>query len=208
MTQPTETERVSTSQGLVMHLAKRYARCGSEWDDLVAAGNFGLVRAHRKYDPSDGRWAPYASLWVRSFMQREISKGSRTIHISHHTVTKMRKEGKPTREYLARLDAPGRQNDDGDNLHETIAGDSPDPELETGQSELRELVERIMFGLSDRERSVVEAYFFDCKSLEDIGPIIGASRERARQIRNRSLEKMRRAATQMGLARELAEVVG
>jgi RNA polymerase sigma-32 factor len=51
-------------------MASRLSGYGIALDDLVAAGNVGLVVAADKFDPALGnRFATYASWWIRSSMQ-------------------------------------------------------------------------------------------------------------------------------------------
>lgn len=55
---------------LVVKMASRQSGYGIALDDLVAAGNVGLVVAADKFDPALGnRFATYASWWIRSSMQ-------------------------------------------------------------------------------------------------------------------------------------------
>jgi RNA polymerase sigma-32 factor len=55
---------------LVAKLAVRFKGYGMPFEDLVAAGNVGLVQAADKFDPDRGvRFATYASWWIRSAMQ-------------------------------------------------------------------------------------------------------------------------------------------
>ena len=58
---------------LVARLAARYRGYGMAFEDLVAAGNVGLVQAADKFDPDRGnRFSTYASWWVRSAMQEYV----------------------------------------------------------------------------------------------------------------------------------------
>jgi RNA polymerase sigma-32 factor len=58
---------------LVVKLAVRYRGYGMPFDELVAAGNIGLVQAADKFDPDRGnRFSTYASWWIRSAMQEYV----------------------------------------------------------------------------------------------------------------------------------------
>lgn len=55
---------------LVVKMAARLRGYGMPFDELVAAGNVGLMQAADKFDPALGnRFATYASWWIRSSMQ-------------------------------------------------------------------------------------------------------------------------------------------
>lgn len=57
---------------------------------------------------------------------------------------------------------------------------------------LRSSIEKNMDILSDKEKHVVEEYYFKGKSLQEIGEAMGRSRERIRQIKDDALAKLRR----------------
>jgi RNA polymerase sigma-32 factor len=58
---------------LVVKMAWRLRGYGMPFDELVAAGNLGLVTAADKFDPKQGtRFATYASWWIRSAMQEYV----------------------------------------------------------------------------------------------------------------------------------------
>src|SRR5450432_1878727 len=53
----------------VVSIAFKYHRYGLPLAELVAEGNFGLVHALQKYDPSRGtRFVTYASYWIRAYI--------------------------------------------------------------------------------------------------------------------------------------------
>ena len=54
----------------VVEIARRYRRySGATLDDLIAEGNFGLVKALAKFDPERGtRFVTYAVYWIRAYM--------------------------------------------------------------------------------------------------------------------------------------------
>jgi len=53
-------------------------------DDIIQEGNFGLIHAIDKYDPSKNtRFATYASHWIRQYISRFLSDKRRDIHLPH-----------------------------------------------------------------------------------------------------------------------------
>ena len=62
-------EIVRASLPSVVMIAQRYRRYGLREGELVAEGNFGLMRALTKFDPSRGnRFMTYATYWIRAYV--------------------------------------------------------------------------------------------------------------------------------------------
>ena len=68
---------------LVHKLARRYAWCGADYEDLVAEGFLGVAIATSRFDPERGvKFITYAHHWIRGKVQRAADK-----HIKAHTDT-------------------------------------------------------------------------------------------------------------------------
>lgn len=63
-------------RGLLKHvvsIARRYQRYGLPLSDLISEGNFGVVRALEKFDPTRGNlFMTYASYWVRACILQHV----------------------------------------------------------------------------------------------------------------------------------------
>jgi RNA polymerase sigma factor (sigma-70 family) len=83
-------ERLITSNlRLVVKLAHGYAGFGMAFEDLVAEGNVGLIRAADRFDPERGvRFGSYAALWIKQAMRSGLSERSRTIRVPSHILEK------------------------------------------------------------------------------------------------------------------------
>ncbi len=67
---------------LVVAIARRYVGRGLDLADLIAEGNFGLLRAVEGYDPAmNTRFGTYASYWVRQSIQRALVNTGKAIRI-------------------------------------------------------------------------------------------------------------------------------
>lgn len=59
----------------VVTIALKYRHYGVAVSDLIAEGNFGVVHALRKFDPTRGiRFVTYAAHWVRAYMLDHVIK--------------------------------------------------------------------------------------------------------------------------------------
>jgi RNA polymerase primary sigma factor len=100
-------EMVEGNLRLVVNIAKKYARAGVPFQDLVQEGNIGLMRAVDKYDYKRGfKLSTYASWWIWQAVTRIIQNQAQTIRIPVHMEAMinevarayrglMREEGRP-----------------------------------------------------------------------------------------------------------------
>lgn len=68
-------EFIKKNQGLVIHIAKKYAFSPEILPDLIAEGNMGLIRAIEKFDfRKKVKFGTYAYFWIKRFVLRAIMK--------------------------------------------------------------------------------------------------------------------------------------
>lgn len=73
---------VEHNLALVINLAKHQMGRGLCFDDLIQAGNEGLIRASEDFDYKKGyRFSTYACWWIRGSISKAISNEGRTIRI-------------------------------------------------------------------------------------------------------------------------------
>ena len=77
---------------LVVPIAKKYHRQGTEFLELIEEGNLGLMHAIDKFDPEKGyRFSTYASYWIEQSIRRAVEEQSKTIRIPPHAWEALRK---------------------------------------------------------------------------------------------------------------------
>lgn len=60
---------------LVTAVAKPYWEMGMNWEELIEAGNEGLIKAAERYDKDRGfKFASYAVYWIRQSMKTRIEE--------------------------------------------------------------------------------------------------------------------------------------
>ena len=192
----------------VITVAKQYQNQGIDLSDLIAEGNFGLMKAIKNFDwTKKNRFISYAVWWIKQSILQSLNDNSRTIRLPVNVVQDMQKEKKLNEKTNGELsekfatlpriiDLDMHINEDGDTLIDVIKNenvDSPDEVFST-KDILKEKMLRIMSVLDDREKVIVEDYYGitgTSRTLEDIGTDFGLTKERVRQIKEKALRKLR-----------------
>jgi RNA polymerase sigma-32 factor len=97
------------------------------------------------------------------------------------------------------LNLPLTQQDGSEQMQDCLVDPSPDPESQLSETvdreRIRSALEDALAALTSRERHIIEARFLAerPKTLDELGPTFGVSRERIRQIEVRALQKIRGA---------------
>ncbi len=101
------------------------------------------------------------------------------------------------------LDAPAGEKEDGSLgvLLEDLQ--APQPQEELIREELKHTMEELLAMLNPRQQQVLRLRFgMDdgaCHSLEEIGGMLGVSKERARQIEHQAMDKLKKLGADLGL---------
>ena len=107
---------------------------------------------------------------------------------------------------ICSLDAPAGEEDTlGVLMEDTL---SPQPYEQLVREELAQTMDRLLSMLDERQKWLLRLRFGmedgHCHSLEQIGILLGVSKERARQIEKQAMDKLKKLGADMGLEEFLA----
>jgi RNA polymerase sigma factor (sigma-70 family) len=166
----------NTNLALVLAMAKRTRASSVEFGDLVSEGNMALLRAIDKFDVSRGfKFSTYAC--------RAILKAFSRIGIKNTRL----------RALFTEFDSKSEKSDYLEKKRQTHEEDCVD--------EVRLIIRENRANLTEMEQDVIAHRFAvgndrnstdsETLTLQQVGVIIGVTKERSRQIQNRALEKIR-----------------
>lgn len=208
---------VKANLRFVISVAKEYQGQGIPLVDLINEGNYGLIKAAKKFDHTRGfRFISYAVWWIKQSILQCLSENSRTVRLPvniTNQLSKVKKEiasfeqhhhRKPTQldMDLSVLNHPTcgslneKINEDGDEVLDLIEDDSferPDADFYSDEI-LRNNIDNTLGVLSEREKNIIYMYFGidgSPMTLEQIGQEYSLTKERIRQIKEKSLRKLR-----------------
>src|SRR3972149_110790 len=160
---------VRSNLRFVVSVAKKYQNQGVSLSDLINEGNLGLIRAAHKFDETKGiKFISYAVWWIRQAILQALAEQSRIVRVPLNRAGTLHRIGKRSSALLQEL---GRE------------------------PTLPESSEEVLGGLKEREAKILRLYFgLDSQepmTLEEIGSMLGITRERVRQIKEKALARLR-----------------
>ena len=178
---------VRVNMPLVLAMAKRTRITGADFSDLVSEGSLALLRSVDKFDCRRGyKFSTYA---CRSILKSFSRVAARTA----------RHRGR----FPAEFDPALEKSDFLEQKRSSVEGDCI--------AEIRTILGDNLAKLSEVERQVIRARFAldepsngqtpKGKTLEEVGALIGVTKERVRQIQNKALDKLRNVLEEVVLAR-------
>jgi RNA polymerase sigma factor (sigma-70 family) len=185
-TQQMRADIIRANTSLVLAMARRSRNSGVELTELVSEGNLALLRCVDKFDAARGfKFSTYACRAILASFSRASAKAARFR--SH---------------FPAAYDPAVERSDYLDRKRERIELDCVD--------ELRQILFENTADLSSVERRVLDARFSldretghvttRRRTLDQVGELLGVSKERVRQIQNQAMHKLRAVLEQRLLA--------
>jgi len=180
----TRSEIIQLNVPLVLSMAKRSRLSGIDFNELISEGNLALIRSVEKFDVERGfKFSTYACRAILKSFSRVIMKASRYRGL-----------------FPVELNTDLEQSDFVEQKRVVVEEDCVD--------ELKHILGSNLARLNDVERTVIRERFavgelvFDDKSktLEQVGLMIGVTKERVRQIQNKALQKIKLALEELLLA--------
>jgi RNA polymerase primary sigma factor len=200
---------------LVVSVARRYPLpSGMELLDLVQEGNLGLEHAVDKFDWRKGfKFSTYATFWIRQAIGRALDQKASLVRLPGDRSASLRAalraasgdgdELDDEHARLHRLTTPTSLDrpvgdDDGSELIDLIANDSPTPEQQVIDSEENRMVFDLLNTLDGRARYAVEQRFGlhdgRRRSYREVGEELGVTAEAARRLVKRAVSSVREEA--------------
>ena len=202
---------VTANLRFVVSVAKQYQHQGLTLTDLIDEGNIGLIKAAQKFDETRGfKFISYAVWWIRQSI-RSLNKINHEInkfeqeHQRHPSVSELAEATSIDEDKIGQsmqadshhvsIDAPFQDGEDNCMLDVMASGDDSRTDRQVDHEsmalELNNVLNKV---LKEREITIIrECFGIGCheKGLEEIGDQLGLTRERVRQIREKSIAKLR-----------------
>ena len=177
----------------VVTVARQYKGRGVAMEDLVSEGNIGLMKAAAKFDASKGVcFVNYAVVHIRQAIEKAIDQQAGLYQVP-----------KDVKQDLARqqsipvsVDAPLGHRTNMSLLSVLVNKDAPLADERVHSEAIEDAIEYALGTLDDRERRVVNAFFGinqEHETMAEIAEDMELKRERVRQIRDKSVRKLRKA---------------
>lgn len=185
---------VEANLRFVVTIANQYKGKGLSMEDMVSEGNFGLMKAARKFDASMGtRFVNFAVVYVRQQIEKAIEQQAGLYKMPRDVSRELvaRQQSKPLS-----VDAPLGHRNNVSLLSVLVNQDAPLADERVHSEAIEVAVEYALQSLNERESRVVNAFFGidqERETMQEIAEDMELKRERVRQIRNKALRKLRKA---------------
>lgn len=164
-------------------------------DDAIQEALCGLNHALNKWNAKMARLTTYSTWWMSQYMMRAMQNNS-VIHLPPKVIEQKRRWQNEQHELpsgmrtVISLDDPLPDCDGGVTLNLSGVAAYTDPSLTRDILEAETLHAKMRF-LPERQREILYRRYWLGETLNDVADRYGFTRERARQIQNQALAKLR-----------------
>jgi RNA polymerase primary sigma factor len=212
---------INANLKFVVSIAKEYQNQGLSLSDLISEGNYGLVKAASRFDHTRGfRFISYAVWWIKQSIIQSLNENARTVRLPANIINKIsflkkeieKFENENEREpiYGDLFDDNNEPielysfpkcsslndiiNEDGDEIIDLISSDEEEESIIDDR--IKNQLNTTLSILDERERDIIQSYYginrdSEPMTLEAIGEKYDLTKERIRQIKEKSLRKLR-----------------
>lgn len=185
---------VEANLRFVVKIARSFEGRGVSLDELICAGNEGLIRAVEKVNPAkNARVITYAVYWIREYIKKAIYAGSRCVAIPENRPDVL----KNPKFMAASMEMSCKSDDDsGATLGSLVRDDRNESSEEKFLKEafLKDFAS-VLDLLDPREAYVLNRHYGldgrDSVGLRDLGEELGLCREAVRLIEKKAFAKLR-----------------
>lgn len=183
---------VNANLKFVISVAKEYQNQGLPLSDLISEGNYGLIKAAKRFDHEKGfRFISYAVWWIRQSILQSLNDNARMVRLPANIINKITylnkeiskfefiNEREPVYGEIFDKDKEVMDlvyfpkclslnetiNEDGDELIELIPNNDEDNSLEI-DNKVKDELQKTLSVLDEREKEIIENYFGINTNLE------------------------------------------
>lgn len=168
----------------VFNVAKEYKGKGVSMEDLISEGNVGLNKALDRFDNEKGvKFITYAVWWIKQSMQDCVRRRKKIMSNEIYED-----------DYFTDNDSVGLEMDfiEHKNYQTTTEHDDVMTELNEAK---KIVIQKLLTKLPKKGQEIIKYYYglenYEEKTLQEIGDILGLTKERVRQIKEKSLQILR-----------------
>jgi RNA polymerase sigma factor (sigma-70 family) len=197
-----KAELIEANRRLISKIAwhYRHAATSQTTEDLEQYGVIGLLRALKKFELKRGHaFSTYATNWIQAEIKRGLQNSDRMIRLPVYLQDRLARERRadashrsPYREPISLNLVAGNpysesDHPDGEEIGDLIPDPSAPIEAQAEVGHVLSHLDRLPF----RQRRALQMRFIGGFELEEIGDRLGVTRQRAKQLCNEGISRLR-----------------